>query len=82
MYYVYILYSQKIDKYYAGLTIDVQNRLAQHNAGISAYTLKGILWELVYYFDVLSIQEAKLLEKSIKGLGIKRFLEDKGIARI
>jgi len=32
-YYVYILYSKSINRYYSGQTQDLQNRLIEHNAG-------------------------------------------------
>jgi hypothetical protein len=34
---------------------------------------------LVHSFEVNSINEARILEKEIKGRGAKRFLEDKNI---
>ena len=33
MYLVYILYSEKCDRYYVGYSADVQSRLERHNAG-------------------------------------------------
>jgi putative endonuclease len=78
-YYVYIIFSSKLNKYYTGFTENFDIRLAQHNSGISTFTSKGIPWELVHVFEVISIKEARILEKEIKGRGAKRFLEDKNI---
>lgn len=49
MYYVYILYSVKIEKKYIGVTCDLKERLKQHNSGNSDFTSKGMPWKLVYY---------------------------------
>lgn len=79
MYQVYILYSSKLDKYYVGFTVDIDHRLVQHNARISTFTSRGIPWVLVHCFEVATEKEARQLEKTIKGRGIKRYLTDKGI---
>ena len=34
MYYVYILYSEKCDRYYIGFCSDIEERLKRHNAGM------------------------------------------------
>jgi len=44
MFYCYILYSPKLDKYYVGHSHDVGLRLTQHNSGISAFTSKADDW--------------------------------------
>jgi putative endonuclease len=38
MYHVYILYSEKCNRFYIGYSADVQARLARHNAGMVAAT--------------------------------------------
>ncbi len=78
-YFVYIIFSSKLNKYYTGFTENIIIRLEQHNAGISTFTSKGIPWEFIYSFEVNSISEARILEKEIKGRGAKRFLQDKKI---
>jgi len=47
-YYTYILYSQKLDKFYVGSTNDVVRRLADHNRGKSGFTRTGTPWILKY----------------------------------
>ena len=49
MYYVYILYSNKLDKLYTGYTTDLKQRFAHHNKGFSTYTKMGVPWKLIYY---------------------------------
>ncbi len=47
-YFVYILYSEKIDKYYVGKTENPEGRLSFHNSEINGiWTKRGQPWELV-----------------------------------
>lgn len=48
MWKVYIIYSEKIDRYYTGVTDDIGWRLERHNQGWGRYTKRGIPWKLVY----------------------------------
>jgi len=48
MYSVYIIYSQKIDKYYIGFSSNVQDRLIKHNRNSKGYSSTGKPWILVY----------------------------------
>ncbi|WPR75430.1 GIY-YIG nuclease family protein [Algoriphagus sp. NG3] len=41
MYYVYILYSSKTDKYYTGSTDNLASRLKHHNSGATPSTKSG-----------------------------------------
>ena len=48
IYYFYILYSDKLDKYYIGHTSDLQERLRRHNSNHKGFTVKGNDWVVVY----------------------------------
>lgn len=48
MYYVYMLYSTIVDRYYVGQTSNLEERLKRHNQGRSKYTKSDIPWKLVY----------------------------------
>ena len=76
-YFVYILWSEKITKYYVGSTQDVVNRINEHNKGESKFTSKGVPWILVWETMLNNRSEAVRLENKIKKRGAKRFLEDK-----
>ena len=76
MYYVYIIYSQKIKKHYTGQTVDLDRRIEEHNRGKTAFLATGIPWKLVYLKEFETRKEAILLEKSIKKRGAERFLND------
>ena len=47
-YFVYILYSNKLDKYYIGSTSDLEERLKKHNRIHKGFTLTGQPWIIVY----------------------------------
>ena len=67
-YYVYILYSALIHKYYIGITSDLKRRLFEHNNGISrkAWTRRVNDWKIVYSEVCKSKSEALTREKKIK----------------
>ena len=64
---VYILYSEKADRYYIGQTSELEERLMQHNQGDSSYTKFGIPWKLVYKERCENRSEAMKREKKLKG---------------
>ncbi len=76
MYTVYILFSEKINKYYIGQTKDLENRLKEHNNGETNFMRGGKPWILVWSIIVASRVEAVQLEKKIKSRGAKRYLEE------
>jgi putative endonuclease len=67
MYFVYIIYSPKLDKYYIGFTADINDRLAKHNRKSKGFSNLGRPWELVYYECFETKQEAMSREKQLKG---------------
>lgn len=46
-YYMYILYSAAIDKYYVGSCEDINIRLKQHNSSKTRSTSHGIPWQIM-----------------------------------
>ena len=48
MYYCYILYSEKLDKYYIGSTGDLEGRLQRHNTSNHGFTSTGKPWIMKY----------------------------------
>ena len=73
-YYVYILYSSRIDAFYKGQTNNVQNRLKRHNSGSEKYTSKGIPWTLLWYCEKPTRSESLKLESKLKNLSRKRLI--------
>jgi putative endonuclease len=66
MYFVYILYSSKADRYYVGQTQNLETRLAHHNAGLARWTKAYVPWELKYHEAFESRSEAMCRESENK----------------
>jgi putative endonuclease len=78
MFYIYILYSQKSDKYYIGLTTDVNRRLEEHNHPPinKKYTAKHLPWKLKFFFECSDSRGIGLkVERFIKNQKSRNFLE-------
>jgi len=76
-YFVYIIYSEKLDRYYVGTTDDVQKRILEHNSMkyAKSFTTKGIPWVLKLSYACEDSAIAYALEKFIKRMKSKLFLE-------
>ena len=66
MYYCYILYSQKLDKFYIGSTADLEGRLQRHNTSNKGFTSTGKPWELKYYETFDDKSDAMKREMQLK----------------
>ena len=73
---VYILYSEKNERYYVGQTANIIERLKRHNQGKVPSTVYGIPWEIVLQLKVENRSEALLLERKIKKRGAKRYIDN------
>ena len=75
MFYVYIIYSEKLNIYYVGSTADLEDRLKRHNAGRSKFTKPGIPWKLVYKKEYSIKSEAYKAELYIKSQKSRVYIE-------
>ena len=77
-YYVYILHSPSIDKYYVGQTSNIENRLKFHNSSEynKIWTKHGIPWELVYLEKCENKSASLKREKYIKRQKSRVFIEE------
>jgi putative endonuclease len=66
MYFVYILRSIKLCRYYIGHAHDINIRLARHNKGLVRSTKFGAPWEIVHIETFKTKQEAYRRELQIK----------------
>ena len=66
MTYVYILSSISGDHYYVGMTEDLRNRLAKHNAGEVPHTAKYRPWRIKTYVGFSDAQRAIGFERYLK----------------
>jgi putative endonuclease len=65
-YFVYILHSEKLDRYYIGYTNDLEDRIKKHNHIHKGFTAAGQPWILVYSEVFSSKAEAMQRETQIK----------------
>lgn len=63
---VYILWSDKLSRYYIGSTSNLERRLHEHNTGKSTFTKRGIPWKLIYHESSETKQSAWKREMEIK----------------
>ena len=66
MYYVYILKSLIVDRYYIGHTSDLDKRLGEHNRGKTRSTKAYAPWKIVYTEEFGLKSEAFKREQEIK----------------
>ena len=76
MAFVYILYSEKINKYYVGACKDIQRRLHEHNIGHSKFTKTGIPWQLKFQEEFIDLPAAKKRETGIKKMKSRKYIEN------
>ncbi|MFN3694758.1 MAG: GIY-YIG nuclease family protein [Ignavibacterium sp.] len=65
-YYLYILKSKISDKYYTGITEDVERRLEFHNTKEKGFTSRYRPWELVFKKEYDNKAEAIRAERIVK----------------
>lgn len=75
MYTVYILYSQRVDRYYVGYTNDLERRLSEHNRPKGKFTDRGIPWELCYSEVFLEKSAAYSREQFIKAQKSRTYIQ-------
>ncbi|MEZ4787782.1 MAG: GIY-YIG nuclease family protein [Flavobacterium haoranii] len=76
-FYTYVLKSDKDGRLYKGHTENLETRLLQHNSGKTPSTKPYLPWELVYFEEFFTREEAILREKYFKsGIG-REFLKTK-----
>lgn len=66
MYYLYILHSNDLNKFYIGSTQNIQERLQRHLSGRSKYTSKAKDWVLMYSEEYQTRALALKREKQLK----------------
>ena len=77
MYYVYILQSEKDNKWYTGCASDLQKRFKEHNSEKVISTKGRGPFKLIYYEASLHKGDAYAREKYLKsGMG-KRYLKNR-----
>lgn len=65
------------NRYYTGITSNLQRRITEHREGKSISTRKHLPVDLIYVTAVIGRKEARKVEKKIKARGAGRYLTDK-----
>ena len=76
IYYTYIIYSKKIDKFYIGYSANIEDRLRKHNTNNKSFTGKANDWEIVYTQTFEKKTDAIIREKQIKNWKSRKRIED------
>jgi putative endonuclease len=74
MFWVYILYSEKTDRYYVGQTNNITDRLERHNEGRNKATKAGMPWVLVHTETYGTRSEAVQRETQIKARKSRKYI--------
>lgn len=78
MHYVYVLQSQKSNKYYVGYTSrSVTERLNEHNSGKNHFALRNKPFTLVYFEEYVDKNFAMKREKFFKSGHGRKVLKNK-----
>ena len=77
-YCVYVLYSKEIDSFYIGQTINLEIRIIEHllHSMEDAYTKRAKDWELYYELLCADRHQAILIEKHIKKMKSRKYLNN------
>ena len=77
MSWVYILWSEKLQKRYIGSTNNIDKRLLSHNSGKTPFTKRGIPWQLIHSEMYETLSEARQRELFLKsGIG-RKWIDEK-----
>ena len=71
-YFVYIIFSKRLNRFYIGFTKDLDNRIQEHNSGESPYTSQGMPWKLIWTTTKSTTRSAEVLEQKLKNLSRDR----------
>ena len=76
--FVYILFSESLDRYYIGHTNNVFERTAQHNSEYysNAFTSKANDWSIYWSGRCVDRHQARAIEKHIKNMKNRSFLHN------
>ncbi len=75
IFYTYILYSEKYERYYIGQCDEVEKRLTRHNNRMVPSTKSYVPWELVFVEEFETKAEANRRELYIKKMKSRKYIE-------
>ena len=77
MWYVYVLRSKETDRFYTGMTSDLERRLAEHNSGKTKSSKGYRPWDLFFSEEFETMEEARKRELYLKSGSGREFVKDK-----
>lgn len=77
-YYVYILFTKSLNKFYVGYTEDIVTRIDQHNQSFydASFTKQANDWEVFHLLECNSKTQAIKVEAHIKRMKSKTYLSN------
>ena len=72
--YVYIIYSDRIDKFYIGYTKNLEQRILTHQVDEGKWTAGKGPWRLVYFEEFKDDTTARKRELALKNAKNRRYL--------
>ncbi len=66
IWYTYVLYNKKLNKFYIGSTNNLKRRIKEHQNSKTQTTSMGGKWNLVYYEACLAKKDAQERERQLK----------------
>jgi putative endonuclease len=75
MHFVYVIFSERLNRYYVGHTENLEHRLEQHNSGLSKYTSRATDWQRVYFEEYSNRILAQKREREIKNKKSRKYIE-------
>lgn len=76
MFCMYILWSEKLKKYYVGSTQGLEQRVLYHNSGNVTFTKLGVPWQIVYSEEFETRTDAVRRERQIKSWKSSKSISD------
>jgi putative endonuclease len=76
MFYTYIIYSEKYNRYYIGHCEVLSARLLRHNSKMVTATRNFVPWHFVYYEEYSTKLEANRRELHIKKMKSRKYIEN------
>jgi len=73
MFFVYVLFSENFNRYYVGMTINLEKRLKAHNSGNVKSTKAYLPWEIINKEQFTTRLEARQREKYLKSAAGRRW---------
>ena len=76
MFCAYIIFSEKLNRFYIGTTDNFADRFKEHNSATysDSYTAKGIPWSEFIVIKNLVSKQAYSIEKHIKNMKSKKYI--------